>query len=99
MQLLLTVPDSAAPGLFEHLRALGASWAFVVPEPPAKTAKPAKRPTSPRRVADDLRETIAEIKAARNGGPPLLTVEELFASLKDDEETDAPARASRAARG
>lgn len=88
MQLLLTVPDSAAPGLFEHLRALGASWAFVVPEPPAKTAKPAKRPTIPRRVADDLREAIAEINAARNGGPPLLTMEEFFASLHEDDDDE-----------
>ena len=83
MQLLLTVPDSAAPDLFEHLRALGASWAFVVPEAPAgaaKPAKPAKRPTIPRRVADELRSSLAYAKAAQNGGPALLTVEELFAS-------------------
>ena len=87
MQLLLTVPDSAAPGLFEHLRALGASWAFVVPEAPAKTAKPAKRPTSPRRVADDLRQALAEVKAAQNGGPPLLTEEQFWAAFNDDTDT------------
>lgn len=85
MQLLLTIPDAAATDLFAYLRKAGASWAFVVPEPPAKKGKPAKRPTIPRSVTNDLREAIAEVKAARNGGPPLLTVDELFAGLRDEE--------------
>lgn len=86
MQLLLTVPDSAAPGLFEHLRALGASWAFVVPEAPTKAAKPAKRPTIPRRVAEELREAITYVKAAQNGGPPLLTEEQFWVAFNDDSD-------------
>ncbi len=80
MLLTIEVPDNEVLQWVQRLHELGADEVIQVP----------KRPTIPRHVADDLREAFAEIKAARNGGPPLMTVEELFASLNEDEDADAP---------
>ena len=63
--LTIEVPDAEAPAWVQRLHELGADEVIQVP----------KRPPIPRHVVDDLREAFAEIKATRNGGPPLMTVE------------------------
>ena len=59
----------------------------MVPDAPAEAPKTVKRPTIPRHVAGEMREAFAEIKAARNGGPPLMTEEQFWAAFHAD--TDA----------
>lgn len=91
MRLVLEVPDSQARHWIQRLKEQGLTLVTPTPaEVAALEAEEAESPTIPRAVAEDLRQAIAEVKAARNGGPPLLTMEQLFASLDepDDDEAD-----------
>ena len=78
MRLTIEIPDAEATYWLTHLHEFGLKLVDATAVPVYDTI--------PREEAENLRQALREVRAAENGGPPLLTMEELFASLDDEDE-------------
>lgn len=80
MRLTIEIPDSEAALWLTRLHEFGLRLVDATAVPVYDTI--------PREEAENLRAALREVREADRGGRPLLTMEELFASL-DDEDDDA----------